>query len=233
MTVRQAVGMIETYGLLPAVEGLDACLKAANVELAGFAYVSAGLVMLTVTGDVGAVQAAVDAGATAAARVGRVVSKHVIPRPHESVGTLFPPPQRPGGRKGGTGIHRREFGARARGAASSPPEIPAMPEEVPGAELTLQEAPPPEVAIPLGEAVPQEEVALQEETVPQEETAPLALNPEALQARRIADLRKIALSIPGISLSREQIRSANKDALIEAILQAPPPGDAGAEGGGE
>jgi len=85
-----ALGMIETKGLIGAVEAADAMVKAANVTLEGRDYVGAGLVLVTCRGDVGAVKAAVDAGAAAARRVGEVVSVHVIPGPHEETDVVVP-----------------------------------------------------------------------------------------------------------------------------------------------
>jgi len=85
---QQAIGMIETKGLIPAVEATDAALKAAAVEFVRTDKVGSGYVAVTVQGDVAAVKAAVDAGAEAARRVGEVLSVHVIPRPHDEVGAL-------------------------------------------------------------------------------------------------------------------------------------------------
>ncbi len=82
---QQAIGMIETKGLIAAIQGADAAMKAANVKYAGQAKVGSGLMSVTFTGDVAAVKAAVDAGAEAAGRVGQVVSVNVIARPHEDV----------------------------------------------------------------------------------------------------------------------------------------------------
>ena len=87
-----ALGMIETKGLVGAVEAADAMTKAANVIYAGYDKVGAGLVTVAVRGDVGAVQAAVAAGAAAAESVGELISKHVIPRPHSSVESILPRP---------------------------------------------------------------------------------------------------------------------------------------------
>lgn len=81
---QQAIGMIETKGLIGAVEALDVALKAANVSFVSQKKVGSGLVAITVEGDVAAVKAAVDAGADAARRVGEVVSVHVIPRPADA-----------------------------------------------------------------------------------------------------------------------------------------------------
>ena len=85
-----ALGMIETRGLVGAVEAADAMVKAANVTLIGRSQVGSGLVTVMVRGDVGAVKAATDAGAAAASRVGELVSVHVIPRPHEEVEMILP-----------------------------------------------------------------------------------------------------------------------------------------------
>ena len=85
-----ALGMVETRGLVGAVEAADAMVKAANVVLIGSEYVGGGYVTVMVRGDVGAVKAATDAGAAAAKRVGELVSVHVIPRPHVDVEMILP-----------------------------------------------------------------------------------------------------------------------------------------------
>ena len=90
MANMQALGMIETKGLVGSVEAADAMVKAANVTLAGKVLVGGGLVTVMVRGDVGAVKAAVDAGAAAAERVGELLSIHVIPRPHSDVEMILP-----------------------------------------------------------------------------------------------------------------------------------------------
>jgi ethanolamine utilization protein EutM len=87
---QQALGMIETKGLVAAIEAADAMVKAANVTLTGKVHVGGGLVSVFVRGDVGAVKAATDAGAAAAGRIGELVSVHVIPRPHGEVETILP-----------------------------------------------------------------------------------------------------------------------------------------------
>jgi ethanolamine utilization protein EutM len=85
-----ALGMVETKGLIGSVEAADAMVKAANVTLIGKEYIGAGYVTVLVRGDVGAVKAATDAGAAAARRVGELVSVHVIPRPHSDVERVLP-----------------------------------------------------------------------------------------------------------------------------------------------
>ena len=88
--VQQALGMVETRGLVAAVEAADAMLKAANVTLVGTEKIGSGLVSVMVRGDVGAVKAAVEAGASNASRLGELVATHVIPRPHTDVEKILP-----------------------------------------------------------------------------------------------------------------------------------------------
>jgi len=86
----EALGMVETKGLVALIEACDAMLKAANVELIGWQKIGSGFVTAFVRGDVAAVKAAVDAGASAAQKVGEVVSTQVIPRPHSDVDAVLP-----------------------------------------------------------------------------------------------------------------------------------------------
>lgn len=88
--IKEALGMIETKGLVGSIEAADAMLKAANVALVGYEKIGSGLVTVMVRGDVGAVKAATDAGVAAAQKVGEVVSTHVIPRPHAEVEIILP-----------------------------------------------------------------------------------------------------------------------------------------------
>ena len=91
--VKEALGMIETRGLVGSIEAADAMVKAAKVSLMGKETIGGGYVTVFVRGDVGAVKAATDAGATAAEKVGELISVHVIPRPHQEVEMIIP--QRP------------------------------------------------------------------------------------------------------------------------------------------
>src|SRR3954471_24737680 len=86
----EALGMIETKGLVCLIEACDAMLKSANVQLVGWEKVGSGLVTAFVVGDVAAVKAAIDAGASAAGKIGEVVSVQVIPRPHEELAAVLP-----------------------------------------------------------------------------------------------------------------------------------------------
>lgn len=90
MSTTEALGLIETKGLVGSIEAADAMVKAANVYLIGKVLVGGGLVTVMVRGDVGAVKAATDAGAAAAQRVGELISVHVIPRPHTDVEMILP-----------------------------------------------------------------------------------------------------------------------------------------------
>lgn len=112
----EALGLVETKGLVALVEAADAMAKSANVRLEGYDQVGSGLVTVSVRGDVGAVTAAVDAGAAAARRVGEVVSAHVIARPHADLEKLLPR---------GAGKSPRAFGQYlAQLAGGGEPELP-------------------------------------------------------------------------------------------------------------
>jgi len=90
MAERQALGMVECKGLIALIEAADAMLKAANVTMVGWEKIGSGLVTAFVVGDVAAVKAAVDAGASSASKLGEVVSVQVIPRPHEELIAILP-----------------------------------------------------------------------------------------------------------------------------------------------
>src|SRR5215472_5225250 len=90
----EALGLLECKGLVSLMEGTDAMLKAANVEMIGWDKAGSGMVTSFVKGDVAAVKAALDAGAEAAGRVGQVIAVHVIPRPHDELGGMMPKPRK-------------------------------------------------------------------------------------------------------------------------------------------
>jgi len=89
--MEEAIGLIETHGLVALIEAIDTMLKAAKVSYVGMRKLGSGYVSVTVKGDVAACKASVDAGAAAAAKVGEVVSVHVIPRPHNELEKILPP----------------------------------------------------------------------------------------------------------------------------------------------
>lgn len=113
--VRKALGLIETVGLVPAIEAADAAVKAADVRLLGYERTrGAGMITVKILGDVGAVKAAVQAGCAAASRVGRVVATHVIPRPHEFTDALI-------SNRGTVGQQERSRSGQGAKAAYNPP----------------------------------------------------------------------------------------------------------------
>jgi ethanolamine utilization protein EutM len=99
MAALEALGMIETKGLVPAIEASDAMLKAANVRLIGYQRVGRGYASAFVKGDVAAVKSATDAGSAAASKVGEVISVHVIPRPHGDLSGMLPTQEKSKGGK--------------------------------------------------------------------------------------------------------------------------------------
>lgn len=137
----RALGMVETRGFIGATEAADAMVKAAEVEIEKREYAEAGLVTILVRGDVAAVKAATDAGAVAAARVGELVSVHVIARPHEATDLLVD--VLPGDRRIGTYPIRHVAAGRARGRASAARrETSAAAEPAKSAATTRREPPP-------------------------------------------------------------------------------------------
>ena len=207
-----ALGMIETRGLVSSIEAADAMLKAANVTLLNKTVVGGGLITVMVRGDVGAVKAAVDAGAAAAERVGEVISVHVIPRPAEDVEQILDPLTPP--------------------SAPEPPVAPEAPEEavapvesVPVAEESAEEAI--EAAAPVAvqaEDAPEEAEAEEEAGAEEEDSESTAGQPldtpdeETMRKLTVAKLRSIARTLGTTGMSPRQIRFAKKDELIEKIL---------------
>ena len=190
----KALGMIELYGYLAAVEALDSALKAANVSSLGATKVGGGLVTVMVEGDVGAVKASMDAAASAAQRVGEVISVHVIPRPHESVGEMIKPPLPP-----------------APEVAKKPePEPKSEPEPEP--ELEPESEPEPEV--PETPAAEVSDNAVIEEPVKAE-----SYTEEMLEKMSVSKLRTIARELQIDNMTREQIRFGKKTELIQNILE--------------
>ena len=196
-----ALGMIETAGLVSAIEAADAGLKAADVRLLGTDYVRGGLVMVRFEGDVAAVQAAVDAGASAAQRVGHLLSAHVIPRAMPEVFCMLAsdPSVGPGKRNqggcaacGGCEGGRREACAQAGHVKSGKPSGGS------DGEAGGAKGPVPGTAIP----------ASDQASVP---------DLEQLKGWRVVALRSYVRKLPGFPMTANEIRYANKAALLEAI----------------
>ena len=190
-----ALGMIETKGLVGSIEAADAMLKAANVTLASKTHVGGGLVTVMVRGDVGAVKAAVDAGAAAAERVGELISVHVIPRPADDVEYILDP--------------------------LTPPEPPADSE--PKLEPETERAAEPEAEMePEPPAQPEPEDPSLEEEDPEEEAHAVeleSLSEESMQRMTVARLRAVARALGATGMTRREIRFAKKEELIARILE--------------
>ena len=185
----KALGMIETRGLVASIEAADAMVKAANVTLTCKEHVGGGLVTVMVRGDVGAVKAAVDAGAAAAERVGELVSVHVIPRPHEELEGILTTPA----------------------PVTPTPKPPGEPKEAPPAPVS----PPP---VPQPEPQPDPEVPAEEEKAEEGEAVQLSdLTDEVLEAMPVVKLRSVARSVGLDTMTRKEIRFAKKEELVAAI----------------
>lgn len=186
-----ALGMIETRGLVASIEAADAMVKAASVTLISKTHVGGGLVTVMVEGDVGAVKAATDAGAAAAERVGELISVHVIPRPAADVAHILD--------------------RRPEPKPEPEPEPPA-PEPEPEPEVPEPE---PE------EAAHTEEIKEEQPEEAHAEKIDLSeLTPEALGKMTVAKLRIVARELGTTGMSRRDIRFAKKEDLIERITKA-------------
>lgn len=200
----KALGMIETYGLVAAVEALDSALKAANVSLADMVRVKGGRVTVLVEGDVAAVKAAIDASQAAAERVGSVANVHVIPRPDPSVGQML---------AGGQGSFRREKNPSEPESEESPVQTEIRyetPEETP--EIREE---PEKVSKETSEKIQKEEPQPESEGFTE---TPKPVTREGLEKKSVAKLRSLAreLKLPG--LTSKDICFAKKQQLIDAII---------------
>ncbi len=198
-----ALGLIETRGLVGAIEAADAALKAADVLLVGKERADAGLITIKLTGDVAAVRAAVDAGAAAAQRVGELVSVHVIPRPHDDTEILiYPPPSQ-----------TKEQPSPVVGHGTAP--------ATPAPKRSRQK--------PLKQDAPRQE-KVEEPPSPKEPSAPqgagetMSDNEETyhgqLNAMTVHELRRHARNISGLRIFGRQISKANKEQLIAELMKA-------------
>lgn len=192
-TLMKALGMIEVYGCVAAVEALDSALKAANVKTAEVTPVRGGLVAVMVTGDVGAVNAAVSAAAVAAARVGTVISTHVIPRPAEGTQRLLEngPNRGLGGHVGNDPVDMPDVSNLLDDLQASVPEPPANTSE--------------------------EKVAERGESGAGSSAEFTRLTKEEMQKMTVADLRSTARKLNLPNMSRHDIRYAKKEQLIRVI----------------
>ena len=213
----QALGMIETKGLIGSIEAADAMVKAANVYLIGKVHVGGGLVTVMVRGDVGAVKAATDAGAAAAQRVGELISVHVIPRPHMEVESILPHcPEGPDGDDDGPQEPEPE-GAEEAVTEPQEPEKRTEPEQAP-VEETEAPAEQAENAAPEAEetAVADNPMTRQKlEAIFQSEGIEQAMS--EITFLRLAELRELAKEYPEHTLTDRNLRRIAKGELLEAF----------------
>lgn len=195
-----ALGLIETYGYVGAVEAADAALKAAEVTLVNLVKVKGGIMTLTLEGEVSAVKASVDAGSASAERLGVLLSAHVIPRLDEEVWSI---------------VERREDIEKS----SPPPEGQGPSEEK--TDLTAVEPKPYEETEPKPEDHPSPEEGEEVNTLYEKEIPKMeGFSMETMEKLKVVELRKIARSIPGVKMPKNDIKFANKAALMKVISEA-------------
>jgi microcompartment protein CcmL/EutN len=196
-----ALGLIETRGLVGAIEAADAATKAADVKLVGKEKVRNGLITIKLIGDVAAVRAAVDAGSAAAARVGELISTHVIPRPVADLeniifsDSVLPDPESVKTKT--QSVKSETKPAAKRGRKPKPPVVVAETTEV--------------VKV-------KEEIAKPEPILPMSDDESEYL--KQLQPMSVHELRRYARGIEGLSIFGRQISMANKDVLINELMNA-------------
>ena len=216
----QALGMIETRGLVPSIEAADAMLKAANVSLQCKTHIGGGLVTVMVRGDVGAVKAATDAGAAAAERVGELISVHVIPRPHPETEGILDTLKKPCGPTDPEGPEGPDGPASGAPSGPDPSGTAAEPEEPEQPPVKDEAEQSPER--PAETSQVQEKSAEPESVVSgtaKEDPAGLRYTPEALQSLRVVRLRDIARQLGIDNMTRQEIRFAKKEELVEKITE--------------
>lgn len=189
----KALGLIELLGYVPAVVALDTALKAAEVSFQQISKIDKGIVSLTITGDVAAVQAAMDAAAAAAEQVGQVLYVHVIPRPHDEVDTMLNPPP----------------------AAPQAPDHqpPSAPDTSDGADGDTVEEIPQEDDEQDDFADEMAEVTVDLEALKEN------LTPELLEGMTVKELRSIARDLNITNMTRKEIRFGKKEDLVASICK--------------
>lgn len=192
-----ALGLIETKGLVGAIEAADAMTKAAEVELIGKERAGGGLMTVKIKGDVAAVKAAVDAGAAAAQRVGELVSVHVIPRPDDSTELVIYPP-----------LSEKLTDSSLKKKTERSYAIKRKVVRTPKPKLTIPEKET-QTEPEQGEMLPPEPMSDDEQTYRQQ-----------LEAMSVHQLRHYARSIQGLTIYGRQISRANRDQLIDELMKA-------------
>jgi microcompartment protein CcmL/EutN len=186
-----ALGLIETYGFVGAVEAADAALKAAEVTVVDLVKVKGGIMTLTLQGEVSAVKASVDAGAASAERLGVLLSSHVIPRLDEEVWPM---------------VLKKE---------KDPEPPPEDPEEDKNSEPFPAEEEVSEEERPL-EPIEEEGSQIMEKPLPKQEN----FTKDMMEKLKVVELRRIARGVEGMRIPKNQIKFANKETLLKEIITA-------------
>ncbi len=195
----KALGLIELLGYCPTVVALDTALKTSAVSFEQIHKIDKGIVSLSITGDVAAVQAAVDAAATAASQVGEVLYTHVIARPHDEVDCSLVVPKK-----------------AAKAPAPQPPTEPSDNEEDAGEEEPEAEA---DEEDPAEEAENEESDEESEEQNAELKTQAGNLTPEVLNAMTVKELRSVARDLNITNMTRKEIRFGKKEDLVASICK--------------
>jgi microcompartment protein CcmL/EutN len=201
--VDYALGLVETKGLVAAIEAADTMVKTAHVVLIGKEITRGALVTIKIVGDTAAVRSAVDAGAAAAQRVGELVSKHIIPRPDDDMEQLI---------FAGSQLTHKEVGHILKGEPAQPEKKVVVATEE---ESVVQQ----EKKVEVGEEEPKKEPVQEEPyTMPEGLTPELQEYFKQLDGMTVHELRRHARTIEGLSIFGRQISRANKKELIEELL---------------
>lgn len=226
----KALGMIEVYGRVGAIEGLDSALKAANVSLVNMIRVGGGLTSVFVEGDVGAVKASIDAAAAAAERVGKLISAHVIPRPDVAVREMLDialNDEFNGNKSGSDGnAEPKDQAETGQADASGADALSGKTEAIVDAEAEIGES---EVVVDAQTEIGESEGVMDAEAEIEEEEAGAAeahtsANPEVhaadyeeLEKMTVAQLRRLAREMQDYPLSKQEIKFAKKEDLLMAL----------------
>ena len=203
----KALGMIEVYGRVGAIEGLDSALKAANVSLVNMVRVGGGLTSVFVEGDVGAVKASIDAAASAAERVGKLLSAHVIPRPDSAVREMLDialNDEFNGNESGSNGNMEPGFQEESEENETADVEEVVIEVEIPEPVVEMVE-----------DVIEEVEEELEEPAEPEAEIS----GHEDFENMTVAQLRKLAREMEDCPLSKQEIKFAKKDDLLKALGQ--------------
>jgi len=197
-----ALGLIETYGYVSAVEAADAALKAADVKLVNLVKVRGGIMTLTLEGEVAAVKAAVDAGAASAERIGRLLTSHVIARLDEEVWAIV------------------ETGKNMEQETNKDPSSNDMEDEKSVLEMEKR----PSIVMDIDESLPvetsPEEGEERSTEIERDNPKEMKFSVETMMKLKVEELRRIARSIEGLKIPKNEIKFANKATLVKEISEA-------------